>query len=182
MTDNELFIAVRSALLARFAMPSYAAVSALAVEQSYQPTQQGTPEAATIFMHKINDQRVGSPQRKEEWDPILEQFDYVESEQLATTFQFNALAPQDPANDTALTPADYLKATARALQSDPVLISLRSAGVGVLRIGDIRSGYSINDRGQFDQEPSFDVVFTHRNTTTDTLAPVVSREVLINRV
>lgn len=181
MTDNELIIAVRAALLARLAAPSYG-LGALLVEQSYQPTQQGVPNAATLFFHKLHDRRVGSPQRKEEWNPDLEQFDYVESEQLESTFQLTARKSQDPADDTELTPADILLAAARALQSDPVLISLRAQGVGVLRIGAAPSGYSNNDRGEFQQEPSFDVTFTHRNTTTDTLAPVVSREVQINRV
>lgn len=181
MLDNELIITIRAALLARLAAPSYG-LGTLQVKQSYQPTQQGVPSVACLFLFKLHDKRIGSPQRKEEWNEILEQFDYVESEQLETTFQFSARAPQDPANDSELTPADYLKAAARALQSDPVLISLRSAGVGVLRIGDIRSGYSNNDEGEFQQEPTFDVTFTHRNTTTDTLAPVVSREVIINRV
>jgi hypothetical protein len=181
MRDNELIIAVRAAVLARLSATSYG-LGFLGLKQNYQPTQQGVPSAACLFMHKLFDKRIGSPQRKEQWNEELEQFDYIESEQLETTFQFTARAPQDPANDTELTPADYLKAAARALQSDPVLISLRSSGVGVLRIGDIRGGFAINDQGNFQEEPSFDVTFTHRNTTTDTLAPVVSREVIINRV
>lgn len=181
MKDNELIIAVRTVTLARLAAPSYG-LGTLELKQSFQPTQQGVSSVACLFMHKITDRRYGSPQRKEQWNEVLLQFDYVESELIETTFQCNALAPQDPANNTELTPADYVKAFARALQSDPVLIALQAQGVGVLRITEIRSGYTSNDKEQFQQEPSFDVTFTHRNTTIDTLAPVVSREVIIDRV
>lgn len=181
MTDNELIAKVSVALLARLAATSYN-LAFVGLLQNFQPTQQGVPDAACLFLHKIVDVRVGCPQRKEQWNEDTQQFDYVESEQLETTYQFTARAPQNPANDTELTAGDYLKAAARALQSDPVIISLRQQEIGVLRIGVIRGGFAINDRGDFQEEPTFDVVFTHRNTTIDSLPAIASEEIIINRV
>jgi hypothetical protein len=181
VTDNELIAKVSAALLARLAATSYS-LAYVGLLQNFQPTQQGVPSTPCLFLHKIVDVRVGFPQRKEQWNETAQQFDYVESEQLETTYQFTARAPQNPADDTELTAGDYLKAAARALQSDPVIISLRQSAVGVLRIGTIRGGFAIGDTGDFQEEPSFDVVFTHRNSTIDTLPAVVSEEIIINRV
>lgn len=181
MKDNPLVSAVRSALKSRLAASSYG-LSAVEVKQFSQPTPQGVPTGPVVFMNRIMKNRVGHPQRKEDWNPDTEQFDYIESVQYESTFQFTASAPQDPANDTEFTADDYLSAAAAALQSDPVLISLRAQGIGVLRIGAIRGGFAIGDDGNPEEQPSFDVVFTHRDTTTDVLAPVVSQEIIINRV
>lgn len=179
MRDNEIIIAVRAAVLARLAARGVVVED---VKQAQQPTQQGAPAAACIFMQKVSDVRYGSPQRAEIWNQETDQFDHVESAQLESVWQFSALAPQDPADDAELTTADYLKATAFALQSDVVLSALRSAGLGVLRIRDIRTGYTVDDAGQFQANPTFDVTFTHRDTTIDALPVVNTSEININRV
>lgn len=181
MKDNELIATVATALLARLAATSYS-LAFVGLLQNFQPTKQGESGSACLYLHKIFDKRVGWPQRKEEWNETTQQFDYVESEQLETTYQFTARAPQNPANDTELTAGDYLKAAARALQSDPVLVSLRQAGVGILRIGDIRGGFALDESDNSQEQPTFDVIFTHRNTTIDSLPAVVSEEIIINRV
>jgi hypothetical protein len=178
VNDNALIIAIRTALLARLTARGIT----VPVKQNYQPTQQGVPSAACIFMHKLFDLRVGHPQRKDVWNPTTEVFDHVESVWIESTFQFSALAPQDPANDAELTAADILKAAAFAVQSDKFLEDLRAAGVGVLRVQRVPTGYSVDDRGQFEAEPSFDVVFTHRDTVVDVVKAVNSREIVINRV
>ena len=68
------------------------------------------------------------------------------------------------------------------MQSDVFLADLRAQGVGVLRIRDIRNGYTKGDRDEFDPEPTLDAVFTHRDETIEQVRPIESFELNINRV
>lgn len=38
------------------------------VQQDFQPTQEGTPSAPTIFLHKVMDERIGAQYRVNQWD------------------------------------------------------------------------------------------------------------------
>jgi E217 gateway protein gp29 len=180
MFDNEMIVALRSALLVCFAARGLGAVEVL---QNFQSRQQGRASGPVIyFQHLPQDRRYGWPEKRDVWNEAEQTFDHIESQQMEATYQFSALAEQDPANDTELTPADYAKAAAAAFQSDPVMNALRLAGIGVLRVTTVRIGYSDNDREQFQQDPSFDVTFTHRDTTIDVIKPVEATELNINRV
>lgn len=178
MRDNALIILVRTALLARLESQGILVEG----KQSNQPTTQGIPSGPTLFFTKILDRRYGHPQRTDEWDEDEQVFRHIESQAMETTIQFAAIAPQNPGDDTEMTTADILKAGAAALQSDVVLSILRAEDVGVLRVADIRNGYAIDDKDQFQANPTFDVVFTHRDTTIDSVPALVGYEVLINRV
>jgi len=179
MRDVLLDSLVRSALLSRLADYGYGAV---AVKKNFQPTQQGAPSGLAILFAKLFDVRHGSPQRLEVWNAASQQFDYVESIQVETTYQFSAMAARDPADLDALTATDYLKAAAAAVQSDNMLAALRAQGVGVLRVREIRNTPVVNEKGEFAENPTFDVVLTHRDAYTDVLPAVVASEVNINRV
>lgn len=180
MFDNAMIVALRSALVARFAARGMGAVKVL---QNFQPTQQGRATGPAIyFQHLPQDKRYGWPEKRDRWVEADQTFEHIESQQMESTYQFSSVAPQDPANDTELTPADYAKAAAAAFQSDAVMDALRLAGIGVLRVTTVRIGYSDNDREQFQQDPSFDVTFTHRDTTIDIIKPVEATELNINRV
>ena len=178
MRDLPLFNVVRTALLSRLAARGIV----IDMRQSMQPTAEGIPEGPCLFAHLVTDVRHGWPQRKDQWNADAEEFQHVESEQMLTTLQFSAQAPRNPADLTALTPGDYAKAAAAAMQSDVFLADLRAAGVGVLRIGQVRTGYTTGDRDEFDPDPSFDVTFTHRDETVEVIRPIESLEIEIHRV
>lgn len=178
MRDNEIIIALRAALVPRLAARSITAD----VKQGNQPTQQGVPTGALVSLFKISDRRYGFPERSTEWDETLTTMTETHSEQLESAFQFTAIAPQDPAADTELTPADILKTTARILQRDDTRAELLAAGVSVLRVQDIRTGYTVNDSGKFMANPSFDITVTHRDTESEIIGIINAREVIINRV
>lgn len=178
MRDNEIIIAIRAALIGRLQTRGIVAE----VLQAYQPTQQGMAEGAAIYLHKIADRRYGFPERRDVYNPATLQFDSLESSQMESTWQFSANVPQNPADDAQLTNADVVKAAAFAFQSDTVLGALRQAGLGVLRITSIRTLQVVDDRGNFQANPSFDVTFTHRDSTLDVTPVVDTQEVIINRV
>lgn len=180
MRDNPLVTAVRETLVEIFNSRSVPAQ----VLQAYQPTQQGLQSGDVVyFQHLPMDRRYGWPQMVDRWNEDDQQFEHVESQQMESTFQFTATAAeQDPASGTQWTPGDFIKAAAAALQSDLALEKLRARGVGVERVTTIRIGYPESDRGQFEQSPSFDVTFTHRDETLDIRKPIEATELLINRV
>ena len=37
------------------------------VKQTFQPTQQGAPSGPSVFVHKLFDRRIGSPQKEDKW-------------------------------------------------------------------------------------------------------------------
>lgn len=179
MKDIDLVIAVRAALVAWYASRSLVCE----VRGAYQPTAQGTPSGPYLAFFQVGpERRIGWPAKNEVYNTETETFDRTESIQMETTFQFSAGAPQTPGNLVQLSPRDVLKSAARGLQSDDVAATLAAAGVGVLRIRDIRNGVVSDDKMQHAPEPSFDVVFTHRDTETFTTPVVDSFEITTHRI
>ena len=179
MRDSALIVAVRAALLPRLAAYGFADVE---VKQAYQPTQQGRAPGPGLYVHKVGDTRHGFPESSDKFDLDALVMRHRESAQMVTTLQFSAIANPDPAVVLAVTAGDILKAAASALQSDPVLATLRAAEVGVLRVREVRNMHVVNDEQQFEANPSFDVSFTHRDTFDDVVPIVDGLQIVINRV
>lgn len=178
MLDNQVIISLRSAIVPRLAARGIAAD----VKQGNQPTQQGVPSGALVSLFKISDKQYGYPERSTEWDELKQVMRATESQQMESTYQFTAIAPQDPSNDFELTPADILKAVAAILRSDTARAALFADGVSVLRVQDIRTGYTQDDSGEFSANPSFDITVTHRDTDVEIIGIINAQEVNINRV
>lgn len=177
MKTNDLIIAIRSAVI----QVMTARGVGMPVKQAYQPTTQGTLSGFLLTLHPVAEKRYGFEQKKDQWNPETEQFDHVQSQQVESTFQFGVIGPQNPADDTEFTLSDYVRAAASALQSDVCLDLLRAAGIGLERITDVRIVYAIDDKDLHEANPSFDAVFTHRDTVIDALPAITAREVVIHR-
>ncbi len=179
MTDNQLF---------RLMLPLIhdglrtLGIADLAIKQQYQPTQQGMPSGPAIFLHKIGDYRYGYPQRKSVWDHESKKFVHMESIWMQTSFQVNALVPQNPEQPDLLTASDLLNLSAIVLQSDATRQALQKHELGIYRVQDIRQTYFINDRQQFEASPSFDFTLTHRHTIKSCVPLVETFEQKIYRV
>lgn len=178
MIDNALAIAIKAALDAWFAGRGVACQ----VRQAYQPTAQGTPTAPFVSFFKVSERRYGYPERREIYNPVTQMFDRVEAVIMETTIQFGADASITPGALTQWGPADYLKSAARGLQSDDVIASLRVAGVGILRVQDIRNGFVQDDKMRHTPQPSFDAIFTHIDTEAFQTPALTAREIQIHRV
>lgn len=179
MTDNPLFRILL--LLIRDGLSAEGVIN-IVIKQQYQPTQQGMPSGPVIFLHKIGDYRYGYPQRKSVWDHESKKFIHTESIWMQTSFQVNALAPQDPEQPDLLTASDLLNLSAIVLQSDATRQALQRHEIGIYRVQDIRQIYFINDRQQFEASPSFDFTLTHRHTITSCVPLVDTFEQKIYRV
>ena len=178
MNRNVLIAAVRSAILAVMA----ARGTPLPVKQDYQPTAQGLPTATVLLVHCVTETRHGFTRRAEVWNPDTQQFDRIQSQQIETTLQFSVAGPQAPDDTTGPTLIDWAQRAAMALGSDDCLAALRASGIGIERIRDVRIVYSVDDREQHEGSPSFDAVFTHRDTVTESLPAVTGLDVIIDRV
>lgn len=172
MRDNELIALIIDTVVSQEAA---AGIPGLPLKQAYQPTQQGVNTGPTGYLHKIGDRRVGFPLVSDRWDPDLEKMVHTELQKYETTIQFSALATQDPKTPERYTASDILNLVAYTLQSSAAIAAFEAAGVGVLRVTDVRNPYFLDDRQRFEASPSFDATFTHQRVVV-TYSPVVSVE------
>lgn len=67
MLDNALFSLIFSLLNSGLATIGQGSIL---TQQNYQPVQEGTPSAPTLFVYKIGDIRLGTPQRLSQWSQL----------------------------------------------------------------------------------------------------------------
>lgn len=159
MTDNELAILLRAQLLAGLADIGLPDVEVIA---NQQPTSQGRADDPAIYFFKVSDPRRGWQSRRNVMVGDVPR--KLEEQNIDTTFQFMALAKQDPANITAPTASDLLNAASMILSSRSVGQALYAQGVGVQVVGDMRNPYFKNANDQFEASPSFDFTVSHRRS------------------
>jgi len=170
--DNQLLQlilpAISSGLFAR-------GIAGVTVMQAYQPTRQGAPTEPVVLLTKLPDVPRGHTKRDSVWDRDASIMRHVEEQVFETTFQVNALAIQDPTDVSGLTAADIARAVRAVMQSSVVLDLLYAAGVGILRIGEIRNTPFVDDKQRNEYDPSFDFTLTHTDAfiSTDPVAEFV---------
>lgn len=151
----------------------------VSIKQSYQPRIEGANSGPTLYLSKIMDKRIGSPEQRQEWDKDRKQEFNTYRQQYETTFQITAWCAQNPSVTNSITAGDILNAAAKVLQCMPTVALLESKDVGILRIGDIRNLYIVDDREQFEATPSFDFVLTHKQTIVSATPYVTKTDVLV---
>jgi hypothetical protein len=162
MMDNPLIALLITTINAGLAAQSVT----VGIQQAYQPTQQGVPTEPYLLISKIADARYGFTQCTDAFDNETGVMTHSESEQILTTFQIGVSAIQNPADVSALTQADYIKAAATALQLQSAVSSLNAAGVGIERIMKIRQTFFKDEKGRFEASPIFEFTVSHFNTVS----------------
>lgn len=180
MKDKELAALFMAQLLPR--MQAHPDLYGVGLARSYQQTPQGAASGPYVYFVKLGDRRYGHVERREEWNAATSTFDHHETQQYETTYQLSAWVPQDVKDVTSSTESDILNAVSGIMQSDSLLSAFRAAGVGVLRVTEVRNPYIVNDQDRFAAVPSFDVVLTHKRTSVSTLPAVVTYEANVSRV
>lgn len=180
MTENGLFALVRSTLLAGFAAePGYMDVE---VSQRYQPRTVGAPEAPAVILSIVSNLRYGAL-RREDLQPETSggEMVHLETQWWETRMQIGGWVwrnPEDPNFLTQTTAGDIAKMASNILQSDKGLTALAVERVRPLRITELRNVTVVNDRDEYEHNPSFDVVFSYpevRRSTTPPVAAIVPR-------
>lgn len=186
MTDKELealFVARLDLMIP--ADPVLSVIPGLTVAAGFQTRQQGKNDAACVYFFKVGDKRYGWKQSKDVYqlpvppDPVGT-MQHRETQKYETTFQFMALAPQGP--DSLITESDILNLVAGIIASDANLSALWAAGVGILRVTDVRNPYFQDDRDRYAASPSFDIVFTHERVRVSTDPVLVTYDAAVYRV
>lgn len=152
------------------------------IHQAYQPIKQGPDSARSIYLHKITSQRVGHQGRKYNYNLGNDNFDEVEKYWLAVTIQLMPLVSQDITDENSITACDVADLCAAILQTRTARKALLDAGISIERIGQILVGFSIDDKDQFDLDPTFDFVLLYEQTLSSTVPKVDTFEADIKRV
>ena len=178
MTDVELRTFLRAQLLAIMPMYGFSGVPVIA---SNQPTAEGRETGPAIYFHSLDEQREGWQSRTYTHTNVADTL--TESQILATTMQVSVAAPQTD-NLSLPQASDICRAASLALQSSQFLDALKEQhpGSGVRRVTAIRRPYIVNDQGQFEMVPSFDITITHAVKFTTTAPVVTSTKASIHRI
>lgn len=144
MTDEEIFVAVRSVLLGTTSPP-------VRVLQQYQPTTEGRVGGKVLYMYLLPTKRYGWLKRADRSDGS-----HVETQQMESTMQITALDPDGY-------PMDLCRAASDRLQSDEGLAALAVLGLRPLRVTDLRNPFFKNDRDDYEASPNFDIVLEHKH-------------------
>lgn len=158
MTDNALirifFPLIKSGLTAN-------GITAT-MRQSYQPTEQGAESGAALYFFKVGDKRIGHPKRSSAWNSLLGKEIDTDTQLHESTWQISAWVRQTPTSDQ--TASDVLAITAMYMQGAQFVEALKAAGVGILRVTDLRNPYFKDERDQFQSSPSFDFTISYNRT------------------
>lgn len=180
MNDKQLAALFMAQLLP--AIQAAPGLSGVKLARSFQSRQQGASSSAYAYFFKIGDHRHGSPARKDAYDTQAGTFTHTETQQYESTYQFSAWVPQDPKDVTGLTESDILNTVSSIIQSDAIISAFNAAGVGILRVTDVRNPYIVDDHDQFEAVPSFDVILTHKRTSVSTIPAVATYESNVSRI
>ncbi len=180
MNDKQL-----NALIVTNLQPAIAATSGLSLvklARNFQQRQQGAEVGPIVYFVKLTDRRYGHTQRKDTYDIDEDEFTHVEGQIYESTYQFSAWIPQTPSDVNSLTESDVLNAVSSIIQSDTIITAFNAAGVGILRVTDVRNPYVVDDRDRFEAVPSFDIVLTHARTLVATVPTVTTYDANLYRV
>lgn len=161
MLDNQLYILLRQLLTVQAPPRGIDATYA----QRYQPTQQGRDTDRTVLFFKVADKAVGSAQVETQYISG-DTTQRTETQSMESTIQFSVIQPPAMADDD-LTHDDVLKAIRATLQSQDAQRFLVANGASVLRVSNMRNPFMVNDRGQFEPNPSFDLIVKHNDVFVD---------------
>ncbi|WP_168386019.1 phage gateway protein [Erwinia amylovora] len=160
MTDNEVYTAIRHQILAQM---NDAGLS-ISVVAGFQSTKQGREEHSVMFF-PVGEAGHG-------WQARNYHVHGTDANHRETQLVEKTLQVQGLASDVDGLTATDLTATVRMIVNSLTFVeALKKQGVGVQRASGIRTPYFINDRGDYEQNPSFDFNVTfHREIFPNTTA------------
>lgn len=161
MRDNEIIAVIRSTILTGFSDRNLFNVE---VQQADQPILEGANSPPTIYLTKISGHRYGFLKRSSRWDAELDKEIHEETQYWEDRYQFNALVSQPAYSIIGYTASDVLNIVSDVLQSDKGRAQLWESEIGIQRITDVRNPYFKNDKDQSQASPSFDAIFSYKNT------------------
>lgn len=183
MDDRSLYTALIAVLRSGMAMTP----DVLDIAQSNQLRAAGRPTTRALLLDKVGERRYGHVKREDVPDPDEPTLMiHRETQIYETRVQINGMAKpppvrgEPPADEPSA--SDLLNRAAAVLQSDVTIAALRAAGIGVLRITEVRNPTFRNDQDQFEASPSFDFFLTHDQVTVTTTPAAIVGELVVASV
>jgi len=152
------------------------------IRQAYQPIKQGPSSSRSVYLHKIISKRIGHQGRKHTYNPGNDNFDVQEKSWRGATIQLMSSVSQDITDENSLTAYDIADTCSMILQSMKAIKELKTYGLSTERIRDINQTFPLDDKDQFDLDPSFDFVLLYEQTLSSTVPKVETFEGDIKRV
>lgn len=178
MNERQIATILRAELLKGLARYG---ITDLPVKPLYQPTVQGRVERG-LYFQAISENRIGEQFRNHIPGAGGVMMTTKETQILATTYQFNALAELNVADATQRTAKDLTNLARMVVASQPFIQAMTKAGIGVRQITDIRNPKLVNDKDHFEDNPSFDCTFTHKQVIIQSTDSTERVELNIRRV
>jgi len=169
MTEAQLYTLVIQALqtgLTAMGIALAPVAGGVSVKQRYQPLTQGTPSNPTIYVHFDDQQRYGYPGRSDIATSVAGSMLHSESQLYIPMCQVSATSIADTIDPDALAVGDLVKYAAFILNSDATRLWLRSNGLAVERIKQIRKTHFKDDKNRFEEAPTFDCSFVYCEVNT----------------
>lgn len=165
MKQKQLEATVRAALLALLPEQGIS----LPVLAAFQPTKQGRVDDGIYFFPVARGKR-GWQSRKYQDDG--QAVTATESQINESMYQFQAFVEDDVTAPAQFLASDVLAVVRGVVQSMRFVQAMTSAAIGVQRATDIVMPSFVNERDNFEFNPSFTVIFTHHRSITQATAHI----------
>ncbi|PHM50573.1 phage gateway protein [Xenorhabdus sp. KK7.4] len=157
MTDNDVYIALRAQLLKQL----NEAGIAVPVVAGFQSTKQGRENRFVMFF-PISESAHGWQGRN--YHCADRNANHREIQIVEKTLQVQGVGSFEQ-----YTAGDMTATVRMIMNSLPFVETLRKQGIGIQRAGNLRMPFLINDQGNYELSPSFDITITHsRNIKPNT--------------
>ncbi|MDC9623839.1 hypothetical protein PSI22_19925 [Xenorhabdus sp. XENO-7] len=160
MTDNEVYVVIRQQLLKQLSEANIT----IPVVAGFQSTKQGR-EASFVMFFPIEEAAHGWQGRN--YHVVGRDANHRETQLVEKTLQVQGVGAHD-----TFTANDITATVRMIINSLPFVEALRKQGIGVQRAGNLRTPFFINDQGNYEMSPSFDVKITHPRVITPNTAAV----------
>ena len=154
----------------------------ITIHQSYQPIKQGPDSGRSVYLHKIISRRIGHQGRKYVYNSINNNFDIQEKSWRGVTIQLLSSVSQNITDENSITAYDIADTCSMILQSIKAIKELKTHGLSTEIIRDLNQTFPLDDKDQFDLDPTFDFVLLYEQTLSSTVPKVDTFEIDIKRV
>lgn len=156
----------------------------MAVARAYQPGTQSDGDAPRLLLHRVSSRRYGAQGQRLIRDRLPDGSLRITERSVwrkEDTFQANALVDRRP-EDAGYTAKDALEALAEYLQGRAAITALRSAGLGILRIGEVTETPYEDEADVYRFSVALQFVITYKQTLDREIPAATAEEYRIYRV
>jgi hypothetical protein len=178
-TENELW-----ETLLPLVRGAAAAFPGMVTVRAYQPGTQSDGEAPRLLLHRVSSRRYGAQGQRLLRDHrpdgglrITERSIWRKED----TFLVNALVNRNP-KDAGYTAVDALEALAQYLQGREAVVTLRRAGLGIMRIGEVTETPYEDEADVYRFSVSLKFVITYKQTLDREIPAAATEEFRAYRI